>query len=151
MKKTVHENYDGTGFMKYEATNGLMEDHNRQQQPNVLNSLLVCCCLPNQLIVYPNCPQNRSVKSVTINQSVARWLRVPSKTYLRTLSRTNQQQRRRICDFAYHYESSCVRVFWHQLGTRISFDFLRVRSFLPPYFFFRAMAIGIMSILCLAK
>lgn len=36
-------------------------------------------------------------------------------------------------------------------GTRISFDFLRVRSFLPPYFFFRAMAIGIMSMLCLAK
>ena len=44
--------------MKYEATNGLMEDHNRQQQPNV------CCCLPNQIIVNPNRAQNRNVKSV---------------------------------------------------------------------------------------
>ncbi|MEO7860157.1 MAG: hypothetical protein ABIU05_06885 [Nitrospirales bacterium] len=34
--------------MKYEATNGLMEDLNRQQQANVF------CCLPYQLIVYPN-------------------------------------------------------------------------------------------------
>jgi hypothetical protein len=50
--------------MKYEATNGLMEDHNRQQQPNVLNSLVVYCCLPNQLIVYPNRAQNRNMKSV---------------------------------------------------------------------------------------
>jgi len=36
-------------------------------------------------------------------------------------------------------------------GTRIGFDFLRVRSFLPRYFFFLAMTIGIMSMLCLAK
>jgi hypothetical protein len=53
---------------KQDGINGtrklLVEDHNRQQQPNVLNSLVVCCCLPNQLIVYPNRAQNRNMKSV---------------------------------------------------------------------------------------
>jgi hypothetical protein len=52
--------------MTYEATNGLMEDHNRQRQPNVLHSLVVCCCLPNQLIVYSNRAQNRNVKTAYI-------------------------------------------------------------------------------------
>ncbi len=45
------------------------------------------------------------------------WLRVPPKTYLRTLSKNHQQQKARIRDDAPHYGAWCVRVFWHQLGT----------------------------------
>jgi hypothetical protein len=53
-----------TGFMKYETTNGVMEDYNRQQQPKILSSLVVCCCLPINGFSILNRAQNRNVKSV---------------------------------------------------------------------------------------
>lgn len=40
------------------------------------------------------------------------------KPYLRTLSKNHQQQKGKIRDGSPHHGSSCVRLFWHQLGTK---------------------------------
>jgi hypothetical protein len=51
-----------------------------------------------------------------------RLLRVLPKPYLRRLCKRNHQVKEKIGDGTDHHGSWCVRVFWHQLGTRLIND-----------------------------
>jgi len=44
-------------------------------------------------------------------------IKSPTEAYLRTLSKSNHQEKRKIRDGTHHDGSLCVSVFWHQVGT----------------------------------
>jgi hypothetical protein len=57
-------------------------------------------------------------EKATVKREVPLIQRPDKKTCLKILSTTNPQQQGKIRDGTTHHGSSCVRVFWHRLGTK---------------------------------